>query len=74
MSINPKIEIFTMTLSSLVNICRYFRGFTYFFLKVFDYSDSEETERTLLQNFDKSLQRSEHHNHPDLIGDALSNM
>ena len=67
--INPKIEISTMTLCSLVNICRYFRGFIYIFFKVSDYSDSEEAERTLLQNFDKFLQRREHHNRPDLTDD-----
>jgi len=44
------------------------------FFKVFDYSDSEESERTLFQNFYKSLHRSEHHNLPVLTDDAVSNM
>jgi hypothetical protein len=42
-----------MTLCSLVNIIRYFRGFRYLFFKVYDYSDSEEGEQTLLKIYDK---------------------
>jgi hypothetical protein len=68
--INPTTEISTLTLRSLVNICSYFRGFTYLYVKVFDYSDSEEADRTLLQNYGKSLQRTEHHSLPDLTDDA----
>ena len=40
--INRKIEISTIALCSFANIIRYFRRFVYLFLKVCDYSYSEE--------------------------------
>jgi hypothetical protein len=59
---------------SLVKTCRYVGGFIYFFFKTFDYSNTDEADRSLLQNCDNSVQRNEHHNLPDLTDDAVSNM